>query len=122
MNEKPNTTTMPLSGGVCRRLYPGSCGPCFCEQECTHNLGYDPLSDTPAKPETTHNHVVGELLAEIRWLRDALKDCWEARHDPDKIERLVFENIAPAAAMTDDDIQWAKARIAELEAANVKSA
>lgn len=30
------------SGGVCSRLYPGSCGPCFCRPLCSHDLGYDP--------------------------------------------------------------------------------
>lgn len=33
------------SGGVCRKLYSGSCGPYFCKELCTHNLGYDPLPD-----------------------------------------------------------------------------
>ncbi len=30
------------SDGVCRRRYPGTCAPCFCEPLCTHALGYDP--------------------------------------------------------------------------------
>lgn len=41
--DEPISATNPWpSLGVCQRLNPGTCSPCMCDPECTHDLGFNP--------------------------------------------------------------------------------
>ncbi len=55
--------------------------------------------------------LASSLNRECVRLLDALKACWEARTDPEKIQAIVFDAVAPLGIVTKEDIVWAKGTI-----------
>jgi CCR4-NOT transcriptional regulation complex NOT5 subunit len=48
-------------------------------------------------------------------LVEGLKQCWEVRSNPEAVERVVFDILAPADRLTAEDLAWAEDRLREIK-------
>jgi hypothetical protein len=48
-------------------------------------------------------------------LVEGLKQCWEVRSNPEAVERVVFDILAPADRLTAEDLAWAVDRLREIK-------